>query len=179
MLSRSVASLCDPVHCRARQAPQSVEFSRPEYWSVLPLPSPGDLPNSGIACPALAGRVLYHWATREVIKPLQPLWFDPVLQSKRLREVEALAQAHTARIPASVGQLIWHPSLGSFVTDPKNPSLGHCRPHLGKKSRKALFTEPPQGPFPFSHFCSLETHPIRADPVGSLSLDLPLCACRE
>ena len=27
---------------------QSMEFSRPEYWSGLPFPSPGDLPNPGI-----------------------------------------------------------------------------------------------------------------------------------
>ena len=27
---------------------QSVEFSRPEYWSVWPFPSPEDLPNPGI-----------------------------------------------------------------------------------------------------------------------------------
>ena len=27
---------------------QSTEFSRPEYWSEQPLPSPGDLPNPGI-----------------------------------------------------------------------------------------------------------------------------------
>ena len=26
----------------------SIEFSRQEYWSELPFPSPGDLPNSGI-----------------------------------------------------------------------------------------------------------------------------------
>ena len=25
-----------------------MEFSRQEYWSELPFPSPGDLPNSGI-----------------------------------------------------------------------------------------------------------------------------------
>ena len=25
-----------------------MEFSRPEYWSGYPFPSPGDLPNSGI-----------------------------------------------------------------------------------------------------------------------------------
>ena len=29
------------------QTPQSMEFSRQEYWSGLPLPSPGDLPNPG------------------------------------------------------------------------------------------------------------------------------------
>ena len=32
----------------AYQAPQSMEFSRQEYWSGLPFPSPGDLPNPGM-----------------------------------------------------------------------------------------------------------------------------------
>ena len=32
----------------AYQAPPSVGFSRKEYWSGLPFPSPGDLPNPGI-----------------------------------------------------------------------------------------------------------------------------------
>ena len=32
----------------AYQAPPSMEFSRQEYWSELPFPSPGDLPNPGI-----------------------------------------------------------------------------------------------------------------------------------
>ena len=41
----------------ACQAPLSMEFSRQEYWSELPFPSPGDLPNPGIelGSPALAG----------------------------------------------------------------------------------------------------------------------------
>ena len=40
------------------QAPLSVGFSRQEYWSGLPFPPPGDLPNLGIEpmSPALAGR---------------------------------------------------------------------------------------------------------------------------
>ena len=32
----------------AHQAPPSMGFSRQEYWSVLPFPSPGALPNPGI-----------------------------------------------------------------------------------------------------------------------------------
>ena len=32
----------------AHQTPPSVGFSRQEYWSGLPFPSPGDLPNPGI-----------------------------------------------------------------------------------------------------------------------------------
>ena len=40
-----------------RQAPPSMEISGQEYWSGLPFPSPGDLPNPGIklSSPALAG----------------------------------------------------------------------------------------------------------------------------
>ena len=42
----------------ASQAPLSVGFSRQEHWSVLPFPSPGDLPDPGVepASPALASR---------------------------------------------------------------------------------------------------------------------------
>ena len=32
----------------ARQAPLFMEFLRPEYWSGLPFPFPGDLPDPGI-----------------------------------------------------------------------------------------------------------------------------------
>ena len=32
----------------AYQAPPSIAFSRQEYWSGLPFPSPGDLPDPGI-----------------------------------------------------------------------------------------------------------------------------------
>ena len=31
-----------------QQAPLSMGFSRQEYWSELPFPSPGDLPDPGI-----------------------------------------------------------------------------------------------------------------------------------
>ena len=40
-------SLCDPVDC-SLQAPLYMGFSRQEYWSGLPTPSPGDLPDPGI-----------------------------------------------------------------------------------------------------------------------------------
>ena len=44
----------------AHQAPQSMEFFRQEYWSGLPFPSPGDLPNPGIkpGSPALQADAL-------------------------------------------------------------------------------------------------------------------------
>ena len=44
----------------AHQGPLSLVFSRQEYWSGLPFPPPGDLPNLGIelVSSALAGKFL-------------------------------------------------------------------------------------------------------------------------
>ena len=41
----------------AHQAPLFMGFPRQEYWSELPFPSPGDLPDPGIKpmCAALSG----------------------------------------------------------------------------------------------------------------------------
>ena len=46
-----VAKLCPTLvtpRTVACQAPLTMEFSTQEYWSELPFPSPGDLPNPGI-----------------------------------------------------------------------------------------------------------------------------------
>ena len=58
----------------AGQAPLSVGFSRQEYWSGLPFPPPGDLPDPGIEptslmSPALAGRFFTSNATWEALSP--------------------------------------------------------------------------------------------------------------
>ena len=45
----------------ARQAPLSMGFSRQEYWSGLPFPSPGDLPNAGTEPSLLHGRQFLYW----------------------------------------------------------------------------------------------------------------------
>ena len=44
------STLCDPTDPQtvACQVPLSMGFSRQEYWSGLPFPPPGDLPNPGI-----------------------------------------------------------------------------------------------------------------------------------
>ena len=49
VLSRfSIVRLFATLRTVARQAPLSMRFSRQEYWSGLPCPSPGDLPDPGI-----------------------------------------------------------------------------------------------------------------------------------
>ena len=53
----------------AYRAPPSMGFSRQRYWSGLPLPSPEDLPDTGIEprSTCIAGRHFILWATREAI----------------------------------------------------------------------------------------------------------------
>ena len=55
----------------AHQAPLSMRFPRPEHWSGLPFPSPGDLPAPGIEPEslALAGRFL---TTEPLAHPQKP-----------------------------------------------------------------------------------------------------------
>ena len=45
VLSHSIMSNSVTPWIVSGQAPLSLEFSRQEYWSGLPFPSPGDLPN--------------------------------------------------------------------------------------------------------------------------------------
>ena len=53
MLVRSVVSDSATPWTIARQATLSLKFPRQEYWSGLPFPSPGDLPNLGIKLASL------------------------------------------------------------------------------------------------------------------------------
>ena len=63
LVAQSCLTLCDPVDC-SRQAPLSMGFSRQEYWSGFPFPSPGHLPNPGIKplSPALQANSLLSQA---------------------------------------------------------------------------------------------------------------------
>ena len=54
----------------AHQAPLSVGFSRQEYWSGLPFPPPGDLPDSGIEPESL----FKSPASASDSLPLMPPW---------------------------------------------------------------------------------------------------------
>ena len=61
---KSCLTLCNSID-HSRQAPLSVGFSRQEYWSGLPLSSPGDLADPGIKPASLMStfigrQVLYH-----------------------------------------------------------------------------------------------------------------------
>ena len=78
----------------AYQAPPSMGFSRQEYWSGLPFPSPGDLPNPGIepGSPAFQadtltseppGKAIYHKPTANIILNSEKLKAFPLRSGTR------------------------------------------------------------------------------------------------
>ena len=70
----SHVQFCDPMDCSMSG---SMGFSRQEYWSGLPFPSPGNLPRPGIkpVFPALAGR---FFTTESPGKCNYPFFFLPI-----------------------------------------------------------------------------------------------------
>ena len=61
----------------AHEAPPSMEFSRQEYWSGLPFPSPGDLANPGIepGSPTLQADVLPCLSHQGIAKHLIDIFY--------------------------------------------------------------------------------------------------------
>ena len=100
MLSHfSHVRLCATPRTGARQAPLSMGFSRQEYWSALPFPSAGDLPDPGIELaspmsPSLAGRFFTVSATWEARRSEEWLLIGvkfPVGVIKMLYSIELMA----------------------------------------------------------------------------------------
>ena len=119
MLSRfSHVQLFATLWTVARQVSLSMGFSRQEYWSGLPFPSPGALPNPGIepasfVSPVLAGRFFTTSAT----------WVEP--RSPALQADSLPAEPQGKPKNTGVGSL----SLlqRSFPTQELNSGLMHCR----------------------------------------------------
>ena len=68
----------------ACQAPLSMGFPRQEYWSGLPFPPPGHLPNPGIkpvslTSPALAGGFFTTWEAPIIFNPQKKISEDTKL----------------------------------------------------------------------------------------------------
>ena len=53
LVTQLCPTLCNPVHCSPPGSPLSMGFSKQEYWSGLPWPPPGDLPDPGIKVPGV------------------------------------------------------------------------------------------------------------------------------
>ena len=71
-LLQSCLTLCDSMDCSLPDSSAHGILREKKYWSGLPFPPPGNLPERGIEPKSLAisciGRwILYHWATWEAL----------------------------------------------------------------------------------------------------------------
>ena len=92
LVTQLCLTLCDPMDCVAHQAPLSMGFSRKEYWSGLPFPSPGDLPDPGIkpGSPAMQADTLPSYPSIKMKKNIMANLYkevpcNPQNNEKRLR----------------------------------------------------------------------------------------------
>ena len=77
MLSRfSHVRLCATLWTVAHQASLSMGFSRQEYWSGLPFPSPGDLPNPGVKPASLTPNLCWQVGCLPLAPPGKPMKWD-------------------------------------------------------------------------------------------------------
>ena len=106
----------------AHQAPPSMEFSRWEYWSGLPFPSPGDLPNPGIKpqSPTLQADAL---PSEPPGNPLESESHSVLLVSLWPSGLHSPWNS-----PGQNADVDSHSLLqGIFPTQGSNPGLQHCR----------------------------------------------------
>ena len=113
------------------QSPLSMGFSRQEYWSGLPFPPLGNLPNPGIeptspTSPALTGR---FFTTEIPRKPGEMVQFSSVQSLSRVRLLRP-PWTITCQSPLSMGfsrQEYWSglpfPSPGIFPIQGLNPRI--------------------------------------------------------
>ena len=112
------------------QAPLSMGFYRQEYWSVLPFPSPGDLPNPGIkpASPALTGR---FFTTEPPGKPFRRSASGQNSYSKSKCFWETKSVNYSNRVPGA--RFSWNsfnaciPPDEAFSVYSQPTTLVHCR----------------------------------------------------
>ena len=126
---QSLPTLCDTVDC-SPQAPLSMGFSRQEYWSRLPFPPPGDLPDPGIkpaslVSPALAGRFFTTEPPGNPLGPSESESESRSVMSDSLQLHELYSPWTSPSQNTGVGSL----SLLQWIipTQGSNPGLPHCR----------------------------------------------------
>ena len=109
---------------------QSMELSRPEYWTGYPFPSPGDLPNPGIKSrsPTLQADSL------PAEPPGKPWSESHSVVSDSLRPHGLCIPWNSSGQDTGVGGLCL--PQGIFPTQGSNPGLPHCKQILYRLSHK-------------------------------------------
>ena len=102
-----------------------MEFSRPEYWSGLPIPSPGNLPDPGFE----PGSTALQADSLPPELPGKPLGEDPLnpLDSKEVKPINPKGTQLWIVIGSTEAEaeapVLWPPNTNSWLTG-KDPDVG-------------------------------------------------------
>ena len=152
----------------ARQASLSMGFIRQEYWSVLPCPPPGDLPDpeinpSSLMSPALAGRFLTTSATWEA-NLLSVLYKIKIPRAPCLHTLGILFKSRSW-----VFSLAEMEAITSFSNGMKTVIKWLCHLFLSRLTNSNYFLTFSHGPFswPSNEFSLLTSGPYLEVPQAS------------
>ena len=103
-------------------------FSKQEYWSGLPYPPPGDLPDleiksKSVMSPALAGDFFNTSAIWEAPVQLRPLWFSKIYPF--IHTYASQVMLMVKNLPANVGDTR---DLGLISGLRRSPGVGNGTP---------------------------------------------------
>ena len=114
----------------ACRAPLSIGFSRQEYWSRLPFPSPGDLPDPGVEPRSPHCRQILYRLSHQRMRASQPQWELPNAAGSAARGslgrdpgTKHRAQPLPCKAPCS--DMESH--LQGGQTPPPSTSMGNCK----------------------------------------------------
>ena len=171
LLAQLHPALCHPMGC-SPPAPLSTGLSRQEYWSRLPSPPPGELPNPGIKptsimCPALAGRFFTIWGPREA--SLKRLINPQNSDYLRIQTLEFSSVSFFSLLLYFIFWTVFSSVQFSSVTQ-SCPTL--CDPMNHRHARPPC---PSPTPGVYSNSCSLSQwcHPAISSSV------VPFCSCPQ
>ena len=127
----------------ALQTPLSTGFSRQEYWSGLPFPSPGDLPNPGIEATSLMSPALQvdSLPFEPPVRPCSPMGPCKCLSGRQLTRQARFSD--TVALCDSVNQTQASSPFLSSVPSPEPLACGRVRNRLSKAEERA--SSPPTG----------------------------------
>ena len=147
MCAQSCPTLFNSMDC-SPQSPLSMGLSRQEYWSGLPFPPPGDLPNPGVEPMSLTSPALQAGSL-----PLAPPVLRSLYVSGGVCGTLPCVCVSGCRIPCGrLGECVW-------------TSLSHCRPF---PSSFLQAQHPPARPLPDSQNDPYLTSPGACSPISHL-----------
>ena len=136
--------LCATLWTVARQAPLSMGFPRKEYWSVLPCPPPGDLPNPRIKHLSPASPALQAYSL-----PTSPLGIPMCVPSVQFSSVAQLCLTLCDPMNHSIPGLPVHHQLPELTQthvhqvgdaiQPSHPLLSPSPPAPNPSQHQGLF----------------------------------------